>query len=535
MSASFRSPNRAAVAIAAVVAAAVAAVGWAAFEPGANVYEEGRAALAAAGAAVVAVRWAVGARFRALADSTVIVWVAFVLGATVGVDLGRSVAGPLPSAWTTYHYRLNSKYFPELGYTDLYDQTLAAARGPQRARHRRAHRPQPRDVRARAGRAVARPPQRGVDRRAVAVVPVGPAVVLAAPALGAGPRGSGLQRHPHRQRRPPPARAPAADLDHPPRGGAPRHRPALGRLRLRRAHLRPPPRPRRGRLARAVAGQRAPPDRPPAAVRLPRRPALRGRRWRRDRPGLAGGLLAYAATVRVFPALLLAGPLAWGIVRRRRAGRWPAAPARFALAFAAACALFIAAGSLSGRGVGAWRDWTANIALHSTEHRLGDRRIGLQHVATFSLPEPGRWPSPNQRRKAVEGRSVALVLGALAALGLWIAAIVRIDDRRHDPIELLALSLWLVFAGVVLSRYYASAMVLLILACPEDRSPGRWAWIAGGLLGVVALFYAIENPIRHPYGLYVVANLLLCAWWLGTLAGLGVGRPEPVEAPAESS
>ena len=53
------------------------------------------------------------------------------LSAAAFFNFGLFHFGPFLHTWDTYHYVLGAKYFPELGYTGLYEATLAAERAAE--------------------------------------------------------------------------------------------------------------------------------------------------------------------------------------------------------------------------------------------------------------------------------------------------------------------------------------------------------------------------------------------------------------------
>ena len=77
----------------------------------------------------------------------------------------------------------------------------------------------------------------------------------------------------------------------------------------------------------------------------------------------AGACIGYAAMVRVFPVLLLTGPalLALKAYLRGERPRWPL---RVAAGFGAVVCLAFAAGSVTGRGIEAWKEFGSHISVY---------------------------------------------------------------------------------------------------------------------------------------------------------------------------
>jgi hypothetical protein len=253
--------------------------------------------------------------------------------------------------------------------------------------------------------------------------------------------------------------------------------------------------------------------------------------WRLDRHRTAGVLLAYAAMVRVFPLLLLAGPLVQGAATLIRERRIPHAHRRLLAGAAATMLVLFVAGGLSSRqGFSMWASFTGNIGHHSAEHAYGSKRLGLQHL--FGLDWSGGFARPaakldnrrNMRRNAPLTRITQVLLA-----GLVLLAMLR-SDRR----DALLLGAALVFVGSVASRYYGAIFVLLLFLGARPRGdplppnagtgviararPGAWRALDAALLGIVWAVYAC--PVRGAEGwkTYVWANTLLLAWLLVLLA-----------------
>lgn len=224
---------------------------------------------------------------------------------------------------------------------------------------------------------------------------------------------------------------------------------------------------------------------------------------------LAGALLGWAAMVRVFPGFLLIGLAVWAIRRRQ----WTM-PLRVLQGVAAVCALGFVLGCTSPRGPAAWTEWTENIQMHSRFHHFGSKRIGLKHAFTHDVTLGLEWRMKDWRRRTWPKQKTAWMVTA-AALGLlWLAAVGRGVD---DPLEAMILSLAVVFFAIVLSRYYWSVACLLFLLGGRERDGPREGLIAGGLFLTVAIYYAYASVEGNPFGRYVVANVVLTLFWTGLL------------------
>jgi hypothetical protein len=203
---------------------------------------------------------------------------------------------------------------------------------------------------------------------------------------------------------------------------------------------------------------------------------------KRRRFATAGALFAYAASVRLFPALLLVGVVAvvGRDLLRRSSISWAR---RFAAGFVVSAAVCFLAGALAGRGFAAWTEFAHNIKKHHgtwTTNTAGLELVFLTTPQTMVSRIPANWPLPERwatwqaemNRAQKERRPFYLGLALLLVAGTAVAAGVR------PPDEAAAIGVAVVFAGLVLSCYYWVVLVLLALR----RGNGS----AVGVLGVNA-------------------------------------------------
>ncbi len=238
----------------------------------------------------------------------------------------------------------------------------------------------------------------------------------------------------------------------------------------------------------------------------------------RNRPMLGGMLLGYAAMVRVFPGFLLAGLVVWTFVTMRKAGAFPRFTNRFGRGVLAAVAVMFVVGCFTGRGLQAWPEWAANIELHRAEHRFGDKRIGLQHPFTHPLGKGLSDFGPKTERRATWPDQKRYWLAAAAVLlALWAVAALRAGDER-DPLDAMVFALPVLFAVLVLSRYYWTVACLFFLLGGRERDGPREAWLGGGMLLWCAVQYAWQLREPDDFGWYVVANWLLLGFFAVALA-----------------
>lgn len=208
--------------------------------------------------------------------------------------------------------------------------------------------------------------------------------------------------------------------------------------------------------------------------------------------GLAGGLIAYAFMVRVFPGGFLVGP-AVVFIRHLVDGKPTIWFRRLTIGFIVGVALCLAAGSLTGAGPSAWTEFkwnldkhhgtwlTNNVGLKNT--LLYDRATMRREDVDFSLPEPWiRWQQKMTRLQ--DERGPVLLLATAMFLAVVAAASWRLEIH-----EAAVLGTAVAFAAVVLTCYY---WVMLLLV-PLGR--GRW--------GPTAVWLGLNSAI---YGLHLATH-----------------------------
>jgi hypothetical protein len=207
----------------------------------------------------------------------------------------------------------------------------------------------------------------------------------------------------------------------------------------------------------------------------------------RRRFGWAGVGIGYAASVRLFPALLLFGPAVHAL-RAWTRGERPRWPLQLAAGFGLSVALMGLAGGFAGRGFGAWTEFAADIERHADT--WAPTKVGLANVvangavwlefAAGTASFGGPWPNPPRRVESWNRDHRA----ARAALACGLLAVLAFAAWRLPLREATALGLAAVFVAIPLGSYYW-VMLLLLPLCG-----GTAAAIA--LLALSAAAYAVE-------------------------------------------
>jgi hypothetical protein len=235
---------------------------------------------------------------------------------------------------------------------------------------------------------------------------------------------------------------------------------------------------------------------------------------KRRRFGLAGGLIAYAFMVRVFPGGFLVGP-AVIVVRHLVEKRSTAWFRRLAIGFVIGVLLCLAAGSLTGRGPAAWSEFKWNLEKHHgtwLTNNVGLKNVLLYDRATmrredvdFRLPEP--WIKWQEKMNRLQDERRPVLVLASALFLVWIAA----AAWRLEIWQASVLGTAVAFAAVVLTCYYW----VMLAFVPLGR--GRWGptvcW-----LGINAALFAFHLAYRTTLSFEALYGLLSWALMIFFLA-----------------
>lgn len=194
---------------------------------------------------------------------------------------------------------------------------------------------------------------------------------------------------------------------------------------------------------------------------------------RRDRHGLAGALLGFATMFRVFPVVFFLGVAARGVLSWMTDRRRPSWLARLAAGFGIAVVAGALVGSVGPRGLDAWGEWTEKMEVHTHFHKRGDGRVGLTHLFTDPAPP---WTSPERPSLGQRMRNLEASEGPRLALQGALLLLLVAAAWRRDPFDCFVLALGALFVGTVASRYYWSVLGLLPLL-GSRRGDARLGWL----------------------------------------------------------
>ena len=246
--------------------------------------------------------------------------------------------------------------------------------------------------------------------------------------------------------------------------------------------------------------------------------ALYHKGWGRS----AGVALSWAAMTRVFPGFLALPILVravWGLFRdgpkamdKRRFG--------FAMAFGLSCSVLFGASHFTGRGAHTWLEWKENITLHSKLHpTTSSKRIGIPRLVFHEVKEHNFWSTVKGARFKLAEQRVGRKR-VIQAIGLSLLLLALL--RRRD-LDAMLLMLFAVFLMVCTSRYYASIwMILFFLGARTRTDILRWPVFLAGLSLLVAqvVFFIPERNAGQYYLLnYEILAMFtaLCLAFIGSL------------------
>lgn len=229
---------------------------------------------------------------------------------------------------------------------------------------------------------------------------------------------------------------------------------------------------------------------------------------RRGYHALAGGLLAWATLLRIFPVAFLYGlacKAVWDIAARRSL---PRTALRMLASFVATSALlFAVTGLLPGRFAN-WQGFRINMERH-LQHTAYNT-IGLTEILAYRGPAK---PTSADAVRADLARRSHLRTFQLAAL-LPLAAIgMALRSRRDHALGAIVMAAPLpLFVGVNLAAYYYAFLLVVLIVHGEDSRALALIFAAEALSYALLLFEDREVAVyfyRNLVVLYLLAALYL--------------------------
>ena len=232
--------------------------------------------------------------------------------------------------------------------------------------------------------------------------------------------------------------------------------------------------------------------------------------------GVGGFLLGAATALRIFPAVFFAAMVARALLDLLLTRRLPVWLPRLAAGFGLALLLGFGLGSSGPRGADSWVQWQSKISIHNHFHKSGDGRVGLNHIFTSLQGPTGKVvPRISQRFKNLEKTraarlALAAILLVLLAAACW----------NRDELDCFVLAVAAMFVLTVSSRYYWSALGLLPLL--GSRRGDRTSLLIGIVMSTFMLtsYYAFCEGLGHTYIKWRTQNMFMLGTFLVGLSAL---------------
>lgn len=234
---------------------------------------------------------------------------------------------------------------------------------------------------------------------------------------------------------------------------------------------------------------------------------LAKRRW-----AVAGALLGAAAALRLFPALLLFGPVIVAIVRRR----WSSRPYKRFFAGAAGAAIGLALLSTIALGPSLTREFVTHIRVHASVP--GANHVGVPSLLMFdpsgaqeATIDPTAVDPVAEWRHAREDRYHALRPLHFALFCAAAAAIAWSVRKRASLWLAVVMSVPLVFVAAQLACYYAAVLVACVSAVRVVPRLTRWLLGLAALGSLLGTMPAFSEVVTHEYATQSVVVLAMGA------------------------
>ena len=221
----------------------------------------------------------------------------------------------------------------------------------------------------------------------------------------------------------------------------------------------------------------------------------------------AGGLLATASLLRIFPAVFVAGiacKAAAAVLARRRV---PSQYVRLLVSFAVTVAVLFAATAARPRGLADWRDFRVNMQRHM--QNIAFNTIGLTQILVPPTVLTATTAEPEDRKAEQQHTAYLVQLCTLFPLTLlWFASLCR----RENDVDATIMGIVLLFAGLNLACYYYVLQILLVVA-NRDRLDRLALIFAVEVATYTLLLFEDREAVIYFYRNLLVLFLLLALYF----------------------
>lgn len=256
---------------------------------------------------------------------------------------------------------------------------------------------------------------------------------------------------------------------------------------------------------------------------------------KKEKFALAGAALAYSTLLRLFPGLLLVGPMAAAVVLLRRTFALPGAPGRtravsyidprlikfFAGGVGATATLLILSLAFTG-GVDAWKRFRDNTMKHASTPLTN--HMGLQTILSYRPADAGSriqdqektdpWLQWKERRRANFDQMKGVYWGALILC--CIAVYLSLRGTKNELWPSAALGVGMIAFGSELTCYYYC--FLIGLAPLHQKRPAVGVVLIGLSAATQAIALTGITPRNEDTAYVAMSALTLLAiasiWWM---------------------
>ncbi|MDD5005294.1 MAG: hypothetical protein PHS93_02170 [Candidatus Omnitrophica bacterium] len=241
---------------------------------------------------------------------------------------------------------------------------------------------------------------------------------------------------------------------------------------------------------------------------------------------LAGIFLSYAAMVKIFPVLFLAGLIvkaAWNIIEKRKL---PKKYIKLFVSFALTSVILFAYGSIHGKGIANWKDFTQKIVFHN--QTLLANNVGFKMVALY---DPS-WSDYNKFEKAygstkenpfimltdvkraeLKQKSKEFVLFSMFFLFLFFLLV-----KNKDDIEAFVWGIFLIFMLLMPCNYYYSFLFMLAVILYRRKADFANTLFLAVLFLIQIVGYVILLENSFLLNVFYQVSFLLLVYFVGLVA-----------------
>lgn len=250
---------------------------------------------------------------------------------------------------------------------------------------------------------------------------------------------------------------------------------------------------------------------------------------RKEKFFLAGLALSYATLLRLFPGLMVIGPLLASIEYLRVNKKLDPGFVKFVAGGALGCALLFPLSLQLGGGISTWTKFAQNTSKHANTPLTN--HMGLRTVVSYRPDSTGTWlrdgsaidPWAKWKDTRVEKFHEARPLFALILLGLAALIYLAVRQTKSELWVAAALGTGYIVAGAELTCYYYCFMIGLACLHERRREVGliMMVLLATSLVIASAAVPGLSGWLDEQYTTMTIAALAACCavWFLFSKEG----------------